>query len=270
MIISDPANPAANPEFWEAFAPTSVENTDIPDCSTLTLRFWSKSAGKWTVFPGADTIAGPVAKWNFEIPQNLRADVGGIQYEFLPTCTDLLPPGFVVHSYMKIEVSEKHNTATTYTNVAQSAVHNPDALDPDATDDAQDDIIVVPIDGSGVGVDLIDKNWLVDTVPALSNESRALRLGWSTQGLNLTTVPISDPGSDGERTNVATSVYDAFNLVAIRPITSATDPQIVNDRVTKVELYTGAAGNPWNDITTAACADGCDGGFGGYTLTAAE
>lgn len=272
LIISDPVDPAGNPEFWNAFTPTSIENTDIPVCTTLTLRYWSKSAGAWTVLPGADTIAGPVAKWGIEVPKNLRSDVGGIQYEFLPAllpgCSELLPPGFVVISHIDIEVTDRHTTPALLENVVQSAVHNPDAIVPDATDDAMDDINVIPLDGNGTGVDLIDKNWLEDSVPALSQGRRALQIGWSTQGLNLSTMQISDPGNAGELTNVASSVYDAFDLVAIKAITPATDPQIVNDRVTMVELYTAA--NQWVDVTTAACAQGCDGRFGGYTLTAQE
>ncbi|MEZ5110231.1 MAG: hypothetical protein R2732_01840 [Microbacteriaceae bacterium] len=274
LIISDPVDPAADPDFWNAFTPATIDNTDIAVCTSLTVRYWSKQDEAWTVFPGADAVVGPVSKWRLDIPANLRADIGGIQYEVLPTCTPLLPPGFVMHSYMQVDVTATHSTDETYTNVARSAVHNPDAIVPDATDDAQDDITVIPVSnngGTGPGsVDLIDKAWLDTSVPALSKERRELRLGWSTQGLNLTSVELSDPGSDGERTNVATSVYDAFNLVEIRPITPAIDPLIVNDRVTKVELYTGAAGDPWQDITASACALGCEGRFGGYTLSAQE
>lgn len=274
LLISDPADPAADPDFWGAFRPTVIENTDIAACTSLTLRYWSKSNAAWTVFSGAEGITGPASKWGFTIPQGLRADIGGIQYEVLPTCAELLPPGFVMHSYVKIEVSAAHQTEVSYTNLATSTVHNPDAIKPYVTDDAQDDITVTPLEnGGGTGpgsVNLIEKAWLKDSVTALSSESRELRLGWSTQGLNLTTVAVSDPGSAGELTNVATSVYDAFNLTSIAPITATTDPLIVNDVVSKVELYTGAVGNPWKDVTAAACASGCDGRFGGYTLTAQE
>ena len=62
-------------------------------CTSLTVRYWSKQDAAWTTFPGAEAIAGPVAKWGLDIPANLRADIGGIQYEVLPTCGGLLPPG---------------------------------------------------------------------------------------------------------------------------------------------------------------------------------
>ncbi len=268
LIISDPADPAGDSAFWDALAPTSIENTDIPACAALTLRYWSKTDKKWTNFPTATAVPGPVAKWGFEIPKNLRADIGGIQYEFVPTCAALLPAGFVVHSYINIKVKTAVSTQVTLDNVARSVVHNPDALVPTVTDDAQDDLTLIPTNGgTGPSYDLIGKEWLIDSVAALSKDMRTARLSWSTQGLNLSQMQISDPGSEGERTNVATSVYDAFNLVAISPIRPATDPLIVNDKITKVELYTGDAANPWLNITTSACMLGCEGTFGGYTLT---
>lgn len=269
LTISDPADPAASTDFWDAFVPTTIENTDIPQCSSLTVNYWSESAGAWTTFEGADAVVGPVQGWSFTIPTALRSDIGGIQFVFLPTCDETLPPGFDVLPRMAVDVRDYNDTEVVYTNEVQSEVFNPDAIVPRVTDDASDTITLVPID-DGPGPDFVDKTWLdPDSVPALSEGVRTARIGWSTVGLNITTMTLTDPASQGELDNVATSVYDAFDLVAIKPITSATDPLIVNDVVSKVELYSDSE-DAWVDITSAACAAGCTGTFGGYTLTSAQ
>ncbi len=269
LVISDPVDPAASPAFWDAFVPTAIENTDIPRCSSLTLRYWSESAGAWTTFAGADEVVGPVQGWSYTIPTALRSDIGGIQFVFLPTCEDTLPPGFDVLPRMAVEVRDYDDTEVVYTNEVQSEVFNPDAIVPRVTDDASDTITLLPID-DGPGPDFVDKTWRdPDSVPALSEGVRTARIGWSTVGLNITTMTLTDPASAGELADVATSVYDAFDLVAIKPITSVTDPLISNDVVSKVELYSDTD-DAWVDITSAACAAGCTGTFGGYTLSSAQ
>ncbi|WP_211368150.1 DUF5979 domain-containing protein [Microbacterium rhizomatis] len=276
LEISDPVDPAATPDFWNTFAPTAVRNTDIPGCSSLELSYYSKASGDWVDFPGAGNVAGPVAGYTYPIPSALRSDIGGIRFTFRPLltspCTGTLPPGFTVLPNIAAEVREYSDVSSVHTNDVRSAVNNPVAVEPDAIDDASAPITLQPING-GDGPDFVDKAWLDATlpaqVPALSAQTRTARLSWSTQGLNLTSMTLTDPASTGELTNPATSVYDAFDLVAIKPITPSTDPLIVNDVVTRVELYSTTA-NDWVDITAAACALGCDGGFGGYALSTAQ
>src|SRR5690606_6716002 len=130
------------------------------------------------------------------------------------------------------------------------------------TDEAEDQIQVDPLTGDGP--DFVDKAWLEDDVLALSGQERTARLLWSTQGLNITEMTITDPSTQGQLDDLSTSVYDAFDLVRIPAITAATDPLIVNDIVSEVWLY--RAGSGWTDVTSEACADGCTGSFGGFDL----
>ena len=267
-MISDPVDPAAGTDFWENFTATSISNTEIPECTTLTLRYWQTPDGPWTDFPGATEVPGPEELWSYEIPADLQDDIGGIQFEYLPMdavgCPELLQPGFTVAAHIDVQVTEPHDEEVTYTNDAQSLVDNPDAGG-EHTDTAADDINLLPIDG-GPGPDFLDKEWVPDTgVAALSGDTRTARLWWSTDGLNISEMTLTDISELEDPENTVASVYDAFDLVAIDPITTATDPLIVDAEVTEVSLWLDGAG--WTDITGAACANGCVGEFGGYELS---
>ncbi|NLP84926.1 hypothetical protein HF576_13825 [Microbacterium sp. CFH 90308] len=268
LVISDPVDPTAESEFWDNFTATEIDNTDIPECTTLTVRYWDEPDGPWTDFPGATEVPGPEQLWSYQIPTELQDDIGGIQFEYLPMdaegCPELLQPGFTVVTHIDVEVTDPHDEEVTFTNTAQSLVDNPDAGG-EHTADASDDINLLPIDG-GPGPDFLDKEWTPDDdVPAQSGEVRTARLWWSTDGLNISEMTLTDISETEDPQNTVATVYDAFDLVRIDPITPDTDPLIVDDVVTEVSLYLDGVG--WTDITAQACANGCDGEFGGYTLT---
>ncbi|MGF2948206.1 DUF5979 domain-containing protein [Microbacterium alcoholitolerans] len=270
LVISDPASPGTDTEFWENFTATEIDNTDVPECTTLTVRYWPKSTnGDWTDLPGATEIPGPQSLWSYQIPADLQDDIGGIQFEYLPMdaegCPELLPPGFTVVTHVGVGVTQPQDEEVTFTNTAQSLVDNPDAGG-EKTDEDSDDIDLLPLDGDGPGADFLDKQWLQDDVPALSRGVRTARLLWSTDGLNISEMTLTDISETQDPTATADSVYDAFDLVRIDPITAESDPLITNAVITEVSLYLDE-GRGWTDITSDACADGCDGEFGGYTLS---
>jgi len=269
LVISDPQFPGVQTEFWDSFTATEINNTDIPECTTLTVRYWPKSTnGDWTDLPGATDIAGPQELWSYQIPSDLQDDIGGIQLEYDPIdaagCPGQLQPGFTVATNIAVELTDEQDEPVTFTNFAESLVDNPDAGG-EHTDDTSDTIDVNPIDG-GDGPDFLDKTWLQDTVPAMSRETRTARLLWSTDGLNISQMTLTDISETADPADTAASVYDAWDLVRIDPITTATDPLISNVVITEVSLYSDDA-DDWVDITSQACANGCDGQFGGYTLT---
>ena len=81
---------------------------------------------------------------------------------------------------------------------------------------ASDDINLLPIDG-GPGPDFLDKEWTPDdSVPALSGETRTARLWWSTDGLNISEMTLTDISETEDPENTVASVYDAFDLVRDR------------------------------------------------------
>lgn len=275
LIVSDPVDPTKAPNFFSSFAVTAIENTDIPACAQLTVRYWSLAEATWVVLPGAEHVAGEVASWGIAVPASIRADLGGIQLDFAPRagngCPQVLPPGFNVMSNYAVALKPGvANAAATIENDVESRVHNA-TIDKGHTAQSDDEVDLKPVDGTGP--DLVDKSWLESSVPALSGASRTARIGWSTQGLNFASMVITDPATTAElgpgNPGIATSVYDAFNLRSIAPITPLVDPLIVNDRVAKVELFRSGA---WVDVTTQACSSelACRGTFPGLTLTTAQ
>ncbi|MFH7322882.1 DUF5979 domain-containing protein [Aeromicrobium sp. JJY06] len=274
LVIQDPADPAAGSEFFDHFDPTAISHTEIPGCTQLTVRFWDGDS--WVVLPGAENVAGSVASFDLTIPAALRDEIGGLQFEFTPLavngCPQLLPPGFNVIPSFEVEVQSgvDIDDEVVVDNDVQSEVFNRQ-IDKGDMAQARDDVTLRPIDGEGP--DLVDKEWLQSTVPALSGQTRTARIHWSTQGLNFANVTLTDPASPAElgpgTPGIETSVYDAFDLVAIKPITPSTDPLIVEDVISRVELYLNGT---WTDVTAQACptAGVCAGRFPGYTLTAAQ
>ena len=284
LIITDPdPNGPATP-FWNAFDLTQI-TAGVPGNAILKAEYFN-GAG-WTTFAGAGAIAGATT-WIYTVPGDLKDTIRGVRFTYTPK-TGELPPGFTVAPTLTTSVRAQFRDGSgsvadaaaaapapglAVDNRAQSAVSNPD--DTDISDNIATDVdavVLLPFDG--VGPDLLDKSWLDDKVFAFSDATRTARINWSTDGLPFSAVVITDPSTTGQLTDVSTSVYDAFDLTRIEPITAQLDPTIQYDRVSKVELYEAAspdASADWVDITLKACGlpAACDGAFPGYTLSPEE
>ncbi|MDF1602871.1 DUF5979 domain-containing protein [Nocardioides sp. YIM 152315] len=280
LVISDPPNPQPGDpptDFWNHFDVTSLGPTDVPANADLEVEYWNGT--EWVAFPGG-TVTGP-GTFTATLPPPPPEDVQGLRFTFTPKPGELLPPGFNVVVHFNVELRDQLRDGSgpatpdpdgdpvTIDNTAGSEVHNDDAVVP--TDNATDDdsIVVDPVSGDGPG-DTIEKGWLVDgtpqdtgaTVVALTDDQRTARISWSTNLFPADSYVIQD---HDPAEPVVGSVFDAWNLVRIEPITADTDPLMTFDAIESVVLLTEGGGE--EDITAAACALGCDGEFGGYTLT---
>jgi hypothetical protein len=278
LTISDPSgSPGTTPsEFWGCFTVRNITNTDVPAGTRLTVSYWTGSA--WVELASQ---AGPTSNWSYTVPAGTRDAVQGLRFEFEPTTPGaVLAPGFNVapnfNAVVRADCATDTVADTVVNNVVESEVANSaNGIGP-VTDADDADLTLHPL-LPGTGPDLVDKTWVdpddtsteIDPVStgALTGDVRTAKLRWSTGGLAFDTVTISDPGSQAELDDVADSVYEAFDLDRILPITSAQDPHIGDDRVTKVELYSDST-DTWVDVTAAACAAGCVGQFGGYDVPA--
>ncbi|MGW9168181.1 DUF5979 domain-containing protein [Agromyces sp. NPDC055658] len=295
LVVSDPADPQAGvvDPFWNTFDLTQIV-AGVPANADLQVNYWNGS--EWLPLPGGQldgegTLVLAVPGGTAPVTQD---QIQGIQFVYTPKEGELLPPGFEVAPSITVETRDQFRDGSgsvadaaaeadplTVPNLAGSEVHNDNDVTPDdntATDG--DAIDLNPIDG-GEGPDLFEKHWIVDPADplfAFSGDRRTARISWSTEGLPFDTVAITDdptagPGYDDAA--IASSAFDAWNLVEIAPIDASLDPSMQYDRVSKVELFEfdDAAGTgEWVDITSKACATAadCDGAFPGYTLDDGE
>jgi hypothetical protein len=269
--------------FWDHFDLRRILSTDVPSNAVLTVRYYDGT--DWQQL--TDPVTGPKDGWSLRLTSEQSAAVQGIRFIFTPKNDgDLLPAGFTVVPHLEVALrqalrSDGTISATTgtekLTNAVSSEVANGSAIISPVADESSADLVLRPIGGSGGagGVDLVEKYWLDpetgarDTnasISALSDEERTAAVGWGTDGLSMSSVEVvDDPHVDA----IANSLYNAFDLVRIQPITTAIDPSIGKDRVAKVELYLDGSG--WTDIAPTVCPGStCDGTFPGYTLSAAE
>jgi large repetitive protein len=264
--------------FWDSFNLRRIVSTDIPANANLTVEYFDATSSSWQTLT---TQAGPVSNWSYT-PSNPDA-IAGLRFTYTAKNSgELLPIGFnaaprfevVLRSTLRSDPLTSTNPTDDSTIAEQvtTEVNNTSAIAPTSTDTASAAVTLRPTEGSSSAPDLISKHWVTDSglatedqVDALSGDTATARIDWGSDGLNMSQFQVTDDPRGV--TDITASAYDAFDLVAINPITTSVDPLIGADKITKVELYNGS---DWTDITTAACAAGCDGGFGGYTLTDAE
>lgn len=271
--------------FWNYVDLRRIHSTDIPANAVLTVSYYDGS--DWQQL--TDPVAGPLSDWTYTPTADQRAALRGLRFAFVPKAEgSVFPAGFNVmprfdvalRRVLRSDAEVSTNVNTTLDNTASVKVGNTVAIEQERTGTASDTMTLRATGTGGTGggsLWLATKRWIdpidgsqVDAgmLSALSDDVRTAVVDWGTDGLSLSSLELVD---DPSFANPAASFYDAFDLVRIRPITTSIDPQIGQDKVSKVELYSSAVGD-WVDVTRAACptSSSCDGRFGGYTLTAAE
>lgn len=270
-------------DFFNYFDVAAIVATDVPANSQLTIR--TRSGSTWTDLPGAIGITGPIS-FKLPIAAADRDAIDGIEFVYTPTgALTELPPGFSVNPNLKVVLRDQLRDGSgaaadpsapadvLINNTGTSVVRNPVATPPVATDSAGDDVTVMPVDGDGPP--MLAKSWAdapstnTDAVRARSNDTDIATISWGTGGLEYHSVVISDSASNPATTPVEDTVFEAFDLRRLEPITSTLDPLLTYDKITSVQLYKPGTG--WVNTLSNTCAgNACDGTFPGYTLTAAE
>ncbi len=283
IVISDPANPVVPDDWWNAFDVTAVTQTPVPADSTLTVEYYDTTDGTWKTLTGP--VAGP-AIYSAPVPEAVSAVAGGIRFVYdhtgdqggFPPGTDLAP-----NFTSELRPEGRYQPGPPFDDAGPSFV--PDCAQTDATGTSPDvagahtemptadcpELELVPPDPGNA--DLVDKAYGTSSsggtksVIARSGDTIPSALRWSTGGFSgfghLDVTDVADP--DG--TAVADSVYDAFDLTRVQPITTATDPLVRYDQVQQVLLWNGAS---WVDAANDPCPAGCVGRFPGMNLTTAE
>lgn len=291
LVVQDPAAPSSTIDaYWDRFDLTGIAPTSIPANATVDAQYWDGTA--WLPIPGATGVVGPVASWSTTIDPGLRDSIQGVRLVVTPTAIGAtFPPAFEFAPNLRTElrstlrsdasqpaVDPASPTNVEVDNVAASIVTNQFADPATATDLDDATITVRPTEG-GPGVDLGSKEWTVPvgdppTVTARTGADATARISWGTEYLPLTSVRVSDPAPASSTATglppVETTAFDAFDLIAVAPITPAQDPLIAFDAVTGVAYFSDST-DTWVDITADVCGPSlpgaCDGTFPGVELT---
>lgn len=282
IVIQDPVDPASSDDWWNAFDVVSIAQTPVPADSQLTVEYYDTADGTWKALLGP--VAGP-AIVSDPVPGAVREVAGGIRfvYDYTGAAGGFAPGTDLAPNFTSALRADGRYTPgppfsttapTQIENCAQSSATSPTAGVAGATAAIPSPCplieIVPPVAGGG---DLVDKAFGTSSsgglksVIARSLDTIPSTLTWSTGGYSgLERVEITDI-ADPEGTAIADSVYDAFDLFRVQPITTATDPLIAYDQIQQVLLYDGSS---WTPAANSPCPAGCVGQFPGVTLTLAE
>ncbi|GMA95599.1 hypothetical protein GCM10025881_24230 [Pseudolysinimonas kribbensis] len=161
----------------------------------------------------------------------------------------------------------------TYTNAATATAIGDVVIDGEgpvtATTGSSSTAVIKQLAGGSGGMIAPSKSWNVATVNAQSGDAANATVRWGTEISGYTTATVTEPADPSAA--VSSTVFQAFNLTRINAITTATDPLIAYDRVTKVELFASGAAQP-TDITSKVCTSAavCQGKMPAYSLSTAE
>jgi hypothetical protein len=285
IVIQDPQSPIFGDPWWNAFDLTAIAQTPVPGEASLTIEYYDVTDGLWKVL--AADIEGETI-YSAPVPTEISAVAGGIRFTYTYTGDDGLgfPPGTdlapnftselrPIGRYTEPNPPYSDDTSTFVPNCAESSAGatTPGVPTGSATMTPADcpEIELIPTDPGNA--DLVDKAFGtsssggVKSVIARSGDTIPSTLSWSTGGYSgFERVEITDV-ADPQTTAIADSVFDAFTLTRVQPITAATDPYIVYDQVQEVLLWNGSA---WVGATNDPCPAGCIGQFPGMSLTAGE
>ncbi|MEO8093702.1 MAG: DUF5979 domain-containing protein [Pseudolysinimonas sp.] len=281
LTVSDPVDPTTD-TFWDSFDAGSIVSTDVPAGAKLSVEYFDGSS--W--LPLDTNVTGPTS-YGRTFTAGERAAIRGLRFIYAPTSGTELAPGFNVQpnirAVLRATLRSDPATAasglasdTTIANSVRSVVANAAASPSSAQADSSATLTMLTVPGGSGGIDLLSKVWNnaastgTKAVNARSNDQVSSTLSWGTGGLSFDSVAISDTalGSDGNPAAVATTSFDAFDLVSIPAISASDDALLKYDTISAVELFYGGA---WHATATNPCSgSACDGAFPGYTLTTVE
>lgn len=285
IVIQDPQDPVLGDAWWNAFDITAIAQTPVPADSELTIEYYDTTDGQWKVLRSG--IAGPQI-FSAPVPADVSTVAGGIRFTYDYTGADGL--GFRPGTDLAPNFTSTLRADGRYVPGPPYSDQAPNTLVPNCAQSAASSVTpgvpggsaAMPTDSCPVvelvpttpgDEDLIDKTFGtsssggVKSVIARSGDTIPSTVNWSTGGFSgMDHVDILDVAGPAQ-TPVADSVYDAFDLTRVEPITTATDPLIAYDAVRSVELWNGTA---WVGAAADPCPVGCIGQFPGVNLTPAE
>ncbi|PRB18275.1 DUF5979 domain-containing protein [Microbacterium sp. MYb62] len=305
IVVEDTwRQPSPGNDFWNAFDIVAIAPTQVPPNTTATVEY-QREDGTWvtlsTVSTGAEAQVFQMSRAQFAAaltPPDTPSDVTGIRFTF--DNPDGFPQGFSVEPNLVFEArsdlrdgsgptdprddpedDQSAQQPTVYENEASAQSHGevdglPDGIDSDVVTDQDTIGVQTPATGEGAGIDA-NKRWVsssdkttdVEFIDAQSGAVVSTRNEWRTGTPGISSLVLTDPATapDTDPAGAADTVFQAFDLLSIDPITLADDPLLAWDDITEVWLFVDGT---WAPIAPPGGSwMGAD-GFIGYTLSAEQ
>ena len=289
ITVTDVApTPHDDASLWNAFNPIAIAPTQVPDGATLTVQYTTDDGATWQNEDWCDNLpmTGPNT-YACNVLPSLQGSVTGLRFTFTN------PDGFGQNVTVQPNITFQARADQRYTDEPTSV---PDAgpsvyenvataqgqgtaggetITSDPVKDSADASIETHTGGNGsliVGKRWTDpSNFTTDksTIDAQSGEKAGTSLSWGVTSTGYASLTVSDPsvsGNGGTPPPAVSTVFQAFNLVAIAPITTTQDPLLKWDTVSRVELFENGA---WVPIDPPGGSWMGANGFVGYTLKTA-
>ncbi|MFF2832335.1 DUF5979 domain-containing protein [Cellulosimicrobium cellulans] len=270
-------------EFWDAFDLAGVAPTQVPTGASLTVEAIGPDGEPLRVaaFPAQD---GPfLAELTADelaaaLPSGVAlSDLTGVRFVLESAAGLPVDASFTPHVVSQArgtlrsggDVTERPEEAVAFENTATVHAEGVTRGGTTLTGDAEDSATARVITHEGTGPVGIDKSWLQGTVASQSDEQRSTALDWRVQA-GFASVTITD--TTGDPSDVARTVFDAFDLVRVAPVDASDVPfstgwYLRYDTVSAVELFLDGT---WVAVATPTGGWVQDGRFVGHTLTEEE
>ncbi|EPR75035.1 hypothetical protein ADILRU_2572 [Leifsonia rubra CMS 76R] len=305
LIITEPQTPGTS-AYWNAFDALAIGSTAVPFGSKLKIEYLEPgTTNDWKPVVGTSgtgiiidaTANAQIFSANLStlLPSGVApSSIEGLRFTFIDS------DGFGVATAVKPAIvfqartTLRDGTGSTATGIPSdsdtwASYPNCGTVDVSGTIDATtltDDAVacdtatIIPLESDsgpgGPGAAPVIAQKAIDEITAIAQSRQAVgaTLKWGVQSAGFGSVQVTD-SPDPSTATVASTMFQAFDLKRIDPISAAQDPLIRWDAVRSVELYSASANanaGGWVDITSLACASAvnCVGNFPGYTLTSAQ
>ncbi|WP_460800042.1 DUF5979 domain-containing protein [Microbacterium sp. GXF0217] len=301
IVVEDSWRDDQSDDFWNAFDIAGIAPTQVPANTTLTIVYWTADGVEKTLTTaGPQDTAFVFQMSRAEMAAALTApdtlsDVTGIRFVF--DNPDGFPQGFSVQPNVVFDARSDLRDGSGPTDTRDepeddAAAQQPTVYEDEATAQSSADVdglpdgitsdivdatdtIGIQIPALGEGPLGVDKRWVdsddkttdVDLLDAQSGDIVSTRNEWRIGTPGIQQLTLSDPATeDGtDPAPAAETVFQAFDLLSVDPITLADDPLLAWDDITEVRLFVDGAWVvvPAPDGTWMAA----DGGFKGHVLT---
>jgi uncharacterized repeat protein (TIGR01451 family) len=281
MVVTDVWRTGVADDFWNAFDPIAVAPTQVLAGSTLTIDYSTDGGATWTQFHVVDATAKTTV-YSGTLPTGLTSSITGLRYTFDDadgfSQGTAVTPNTVFQARGQLRdgsgpTSVADAGARIYTNVAAAVAEGQVEGAPVVrSETVEADAPAAIRSNSGPGSLMASKAWRtadfsgdLSLLSSQSGERAGTVLGWGVNSTGFDSVTVSDPSGDPGSTSQ--TVFQAFDLLRISPVSYAQDPLLRWDTVSQVELFMDG---DWQPVAAPGGGWMSAAGFVGHILTPAQ